>query len=118
MSSKNNNAVKDFYPDMQLTVNLFQIHTNIVSINTIFLSVKIFYYINRSKNMQLLSTTIYQAREDTMYFILIFVVLIFGFVGMSYLSFGAHLEGYSTIKSALRMNFQVTLGEFDFNELY
>lgn len=55
--------------------------------------------------MQLLSTTIYRAREDTLYFILIFVVLIFGFVGMSYLSFGAHLDGYSTLKSALRMNF-------------
>lgn len=68
--------------------------------------------------MQLLSTTIYRAREDTFYFILIFVVLIFGFVGMSYLSFGAHIDGYQTLQSALRMNFQVTLGEFNFDELY
>ena len=86
-------------------MDFFILHTDIVSINTIFISVKIFDYINKSKNMKLLSMTIYRAREDTMYFILIFVVLIFGFVGMSYLSFGAHIEGYSTLSGALRMNF-------------
>lgn len=52
-----------------------------------------------------------------MYFILIFLVLIVGFVGMSYLSYGTQIGGYDTLKSSLRMNFQLTLGEFDFDKL-
>jgi Polycystin cation channel len=48
---------------------------------------------------------------------LIFLVLIFGFVGMSYLSFGTHYAGYDTLKGSLSMNFQITLGEFNFYKL-
>lgn len=93
-------------------------HTDLVAINTVFLSVKIFDYLNKSPAIQLLSSTLYRAREDTLYFILIFIVLILGFVGLSYLSFGAHLQGFSTLLSSLRMNFQTTLGEFDFGSMY
>jgi hypothetical protein len=37
---------------------------------------------------------------------------------MSYLSFGSHLNGYNTFKSAIRMCFAITVGEFDFMAMY
>jgi hypothetical protein len=89
-------------------------HTDLVAINTVFLSLKIFSYLNNFPGIKLLTTTLSRAREDTLYFILIFLVLILGFVGLSHLSFGAHLQGYSTLLSSLRMNFQLTLGDFDY----
>ena len=82
-----------------------QYYTNIVAINSIFISLRVFDYINKSRNVQIISNTMYGARKDIMYFIIIFIVLICGFVGMSYLSFGQHYEGYNTLKSSLRMNF-------------
>jgi hypothetical protein len=96
---------KDYYSDYYFLVFLMQIHTNVVAINSIFISVRVFDYINKSRNVKIISNTMYGAREDTMYFIIIFLVLICGFVGMSYLSFGQHYEGYDTLKSSLRMNF-------------
>ena len=70
-----------------------------------FISLRVFDYINKSKNVKIISNTLVGAREDTMYFILIFLVLIVGFVGMSYLSYGTQIGGYDTLKSSLRMNF-------------
>jgi len=96
---------KDYYSDFYFLVFLMRFHTNIVAINSIFISVRVFDYINKSRNVKIISNTIYGARVDTMYFIVIFLVLVCGFVGMSYLSFGQHYEGYDTLKSSLRMNF-------------
>lgn len=67
--------------------------------------------------MSLLLNTLYRAREDTFYFIVIFVVLMLGFVGMSYLTFGSHIDGFDTVGGAFRMCFQTTIGEFDYQSL-
>jgi len=81
------------------------IHTNIAAINTIFISLRVFDFINKTKNVKIISNTLVGAREYITYFIMIFLVLIFGFVGMSYLSFGTQFRGYDTLKSSLKMNF-------------
>ena len=56
-------------------------------------------------NVKIISNTLVGAIEYITYFIMIFLVLIFGFVGMSYLSFGTQFGGYDTLKSSLKMNF-------------
>ena len=89
--SSSNKDPADYYSDYYFITYLLASYTNIVSVNAIFISVKFFDYMNRSKGMSLLANTLFQAREDILYFILIFVVLMFGFVGMSYISFGAKL---------------------------
>ncbi len=96
---------KNYYPSFYFLARLIQIHTNIAAINTVFISLRVFDYINKSKNVKIIANTLSGAREDTMYFILIFLVLICGFVGMSYLSYGTQYGGYDTLKSSLRMNF-------------
>ena len=92
-------------------------YTNVVAINTIFLSVKVFDYMNKSKHMNMLSNTLYSSKEDTFYFLIIFSIFLFGFVGMAYLSFGTQLEDFNSIGNALRKCFEITIGDFDYGAM-
>lgn len=92
-------------------------YTNVVAINTIFLSVKVFEYMNKSKHMQLLSNTLYTAKEDTFYFLIIFAIFLFGFVGMAFISFGTQVSDFSTLGDAVRKCFEITIGDFDYDSL-
>ncbi len=83
-SEENSDFIPKFYEVQRLLMN----YTNVVAINTIFLSVKVFDYMNKSKHMNMLSNTLYSSKEDTFYFLIIFAIFLFGFVGMSYISFG------------------------------
>lgn len=96
---------KNFFTQFYFLSNLMYIHTNIAAINTVFISLRVFDFINKTKNVKIISNTLVGAREYITYFIMIFLVLIFGFVGMSYLSFGTQFGGYDTLKSSLKMNF-------------
>lgn len=84
-----NNSI--FVPEFQKAKTILITYTNIVAISTVFLSVKVFDYMNKSKHMNMLSSTLYSAKEDTLYFLIIFTVFLFGFVGMAYISFGKDL---------------------------
>lgn len=92
-------------------------YTNVVAINTIFLSVKVFDYMNKSKHMNMLSNTLYSSKEDTFYFLIIFAIFLFGFVGMAYISFGAMLEDFNSIGNAVRKCFEITIGDFNYKQL-
>lgn len=105
--------VYTFYHLMVLIKN----YTYVAVINTIFLSIKLFDYLNKSKYMNMLSKTLYSSREDTFFFLVIFVILIFGFVFLSYISFGWIIEDYSSIGSAVRSCFSITIGDFDYDDL-
>jgi hypothetical protein len=107
-------AEANFFPKFHVVKIQLMNYTNVVAINTIFLSVKVFDYMNKSKHMKMLSNTLYKAKEDTMYFLIIFTIFLFGFVGMSYISFGSSINGYNTIGSAIRSCFEITIGSFDY----
>lgn len=92
-------------------------YTNVVAVNTIFLSVKVFDYMNKSKHMRMLSNTLYSAKEDTFYFLIIFSIFLLGFVGMAFISFGANLEDFNSIGNAVRKCFEITIGDFDYQAL-
>ena len=112
-SEEQTNFIAEFYHVMRLLMN----YTNVAAINTIFLSVKVFDYMNKSKHMNMLSNTLYSSREDTFYFLIIFAIFLFGFVGMSYISFGTHLEDYNSLGNAIRKCFEITIGDFDYASL-
>ena len=95
-----------------------QIYTTLAAINTFFITLRVFDFINKRKNLKIISNTLLNAREDLIYFIIIFLTFFFGFVGMSYLSFGTQLRGYDTLISSFKTNFLLNIGEFDFNMLY
>ena len=92
-------------------------YTNVVAVNTIFLSVKVFDYMNKSKHMKMLSNTLYYAKEDTFYFLIIFSIFLFGFVGMAFISFGAHISDFNTLGNAIRKCFEITIGDFNYQEM-
>jgi hypothetical protein len=123
LNNKNPNAKPfdeksvDKYSQFYLLKEVMSTYANIVAFNTIFLCVKVFDFFNKSKQMSMLSNTLYRAREDTFFFIIIFVVLMLGFVGMAFVSFGTHLEGFDTVGGAIRMCFQITIGEFNYEDL-
>lgn len=112
-TEENKGFIPKFYEASVLLMN----YTNVVAINTIFLSVKVFDYMNKSKHMNMLSNTLYQAKEDTFYFLIIFSIFLFGFVGMAYISFGAHLSDFNTLGNAVRKCFEITIGDFDYQAL-
>jgi hypothetical protein len=105
--------IKRYYNVTQLMAN----YAGIVAFNTIFLMVKVFDFINQSRHMQMLSGTLLRASEDTMYFLIIFAIFLFGFVGMSFVSFGANLEDFSTVGFAVRKCFETAVGDFDYQSL-
>jgi hypothetical protein len=105
--------IRKFFYTQQLMMN----YTNVVAVNTIFLSVKVFDYMNKSKHMKMLSSTLYSAKEDTFYFLIIFSIFLFGFVGMAFISFGANLEDFNSIGNSVRKCFEITIGDFDYQAL-
>lgn len=108
----------NYYSDYTFVRGVLSNMTTMVSINMIFLSVKIFDYFNKSKQMSMISNTLYRAREDTLYFILIFVILMLGFVGMGFIYFGRQLPAYNSVSAAFMTCFQITIGVFDYNSIY
>lgn len=112
-SEANSDFVNRFYLVQKLMMN----YTNVVAINTIFLSVKVFDYMNKSKHMNMLSNTLYSSKEDTFYFLIIFTIFLFGFVGMAYISFGSYLEDYNSLGNAVRKCFEITIGDFDYDSI-
>lgn len=80
-----NDFIPKFYEAQKLLTN----YSVVVAINTIFLSSKVFDYMNKSKQMNVLSLTLESAKSDMFYYLIIFSIFLLGFVGMAYVSFGA-----------------------------
>lgn len=90
-----------FIPKFYRVQRLLMNYTNVVALNTIFLSVKVFDYMNKSSHMNMLSNTLYSSKEDTFYFLIIFTIFLFGFVGMAFILFGANSNEYNTIANSV-----------------
>ena len=105
---------EEFIPKFYNVQKLLMNYTNVVAINTIFLSIKVFDYMNKSKHMNMLSNTLSSAKPDTFYFLIIFSIFLFGFVGMAYISFGAHLSDFNSVGNAIRKCFEITIGDFNY----
>jgi hypothetical protein len=55
---------------------------------------------------------------DIIYFLIMLVVILMGFVFMGYLSFGHTLSHYKTIQDSFITCFAMMIGEFDYPELF
>lgn len=64
------------------------------------------------------NTTMFNAKQDSVYFILIMGLIMFGFAQSFYLAFNTDLPGYRSVFNSLLTVFEMMLGDFDFNELY
>jgi hypothetical protein len=91
----------DVYVAFQESVYFFQTYSDILSIQTLLLGAKVFDFLNKSSQMRKISNMLYQARYEAIYFVVVFVLLLIGFVGMSYFIFGSSLESFRNFSSAL-----------------
>lgn len=67
--------------------------------------------------MNVLSATLDLAKGDMFYFLIIFSIFLFGFVGMAYVSFGAYLKNYNSIGMSIWRLIEITIGDFDYKAL-
>ena len=65
----------------------------------------------------MLTKTISRSKEDTLYFLLVLITLLLGFVGMANLSFGFQVEEFASFGSAFRVCFEIIIGEFDLESM-
>ena len=109
--------IEEVFAEIYNATAYMRIYNNFCGINTIFLSIRVLEYMQRSKHMNLLTTTLNNAQEDISYYILVLACLLFGFVGMANLCFGYILPGYSSFGLSLLKCFQMIIGDFDYGEL-
>ena len=108
---------ENIYEDLRSAAGDMSNYTNFCAIKTIFVSIRLLEFMKKSKHMNILTTTLYNAREDTYYFLLILACMLTGFVGMANVSFGYFLREYSTFGDAFRKCFEIIIGDFSFEDL-
>ena len=87
------------------------------SITTMVMVLKLLTYMNHSKQLSMLTKTINKARMDTLYFTLVLLLLLMGFVGMANITFGQDIKDFSTYGSSFRTCFEIMIGQFDYRKM-
>eukprot|EP01006_Ploeotia_vitrea_P027204 TRINITY_DN60062_c0_g1_i1.p1 TRINITY_DN60062_c0_g1~~TRINITY_DN60062_c0_g1_i1.p1 ORF type:complete len:817 (-),score=74.02 TRINITY_DN60062_c0_g1_i1:414-2864(-) len=87
------------------------------SVNALLCFFKTFKYLGKFKSLSTLVRTIAKARSDLVFFLIIFMVVFFGFALSYHLAFGLDLAGYRTWWQAVNTLFLALLGDFDFESM-
>ena len=106
-----------FHDKFSDQVIILQTYMNLSSFNILLIYFRIMNYVTINKSLSFLQDTMRVAMVDILYFLLMLLVILIGFVFMSYLSFGHKLENYNTIASAFITCFAMMTGEFNYPEL-
>jgi hypothetical protein len=94
-----------------------KIYTRISSINIIVIFGRCLKFFREQPRMTALVQTILAAGMDTGYFVMMLIVILFGFVMFCHVSFGPQLDRLSTIYFSFNYCFSMVIGDYDFNEL-
>lgn len=108
---------RDFHGDFSTQAGILEKYANISSINILLMYFRIMNYVTINKALSFLQDTMNAAMIDILYFLIMLVVILMGFVFMAYLSFGHTLAHYKTISNSFITCFAMMIGEFDYNEL-
>lgn len=106
-----------FHDKFSDQVKILEIYINLSSINILLMYFRIMNYVTINKALSFLQDTMSAAMVDIVYFLIMLVVILMGFVFMAYLSFGHTLEHYKTISNSFITCFAMMIGEFDYDEL-
>ena len=97
--------------------NILQTYLNLSSFNILLIYFRIMNYVTINKALRFLQDTMRIAMVDILYFLVMLMIILIGFVFMAYLSFGHTLAHYKTIQEAFITCFAMMVGEFDYPEL-
>lgn len=107
----------DFHDKFSKQAEILQTYLNLSSFNILLIYFRIMNYVAISKALSFLQDTMKEAMVDIIYFLIMLVVILMGFVFMGYLSFGHTLSHYKTIQDSFITCFAMMIGEFDYSEL-
>jgi len=92
----------------QLFVNSFNIFLS---------TLKMFKYYEFQDRLNVLTRTIASAWTDLYHFLVMFIVIFFGFGIIGYLLFGTALQSYSTLGNCLQATFELIIGNYDLQSI-
>jgi hypothetical protein len=91
----------------------FKTFGRIAALNTIFVYWRMLRYLKSFRHMRVIFSTLIKGVEDILWFVVIFFVLLVGYMQMGYITFGSNYAKFSDHASALVGCFEVYLGKFD-----
>jgi len=94
-----------------------KLYNQISSLNMLVIFIRPLQFFRESPRMAQLMHTISGSVEDISWFVVMLFITMVGFVMMAYVSFGAGVEGLSTLPKACIYCFYYILGNFDFHAL-
>ena len=86
--------------------------------NSMFMFAKIFKYIDVVPQLGLLLMVMQKALGPVLIFSLVAMVPVFGISSSFHVAFGAESQNYNSISSSLNTVMRMSVGDFDFNEIY
>eukprot|EP01060_Flectonema_neradi_P015292 TRINITY_DN2194_c0_g1_i1.p1 TRINITY_DN2194_c0_g1~~TRINITY_DN2194_c0_g1_i1.p1 ORF type:complete len:1764 (+),score=260.76 TRINITY_DN2194_c0_g1_i1:94-5292(+) len=109
----------DVYPkDFETISDLTWIASGIDGVTVIFLSLKIFYFLQTDKDMNLIIRTLRRAGSLIFNLLVICLIILFGFIFSAWVVFGSLVASYRDIQHSFQGLFLMIMGEFDFQNLY
>ncbi|KNC48686.1 polycystin 2 [Thecamonas trahens ATCC 50062] len=90
---------------------------NINAINMLLCWIKTLKYLNHFDRIHQLSETLVRAAADTVLFMIMFLIIFFGYAQAGYMMFSADVEGFRTIFRSMESLVLSILGEFDYSQI-
>ncbi|MBW00747.1 Polycystic kidney disease 2-like 1 protein, partial [Eschrichtius robustus] len=92
-------------------------YNNMNAVNLFFAWIKIFKYISFNKTMTQLSSRLARCAKDILGFAVMFFIEFFAYAQLGYLLFGTQVESFNTFIKCIFTQFQIILGDFDYNAI-
>ncbi len=92
-------------------------YINYSSITLIIIAVRLIEYLQYAGNMRIITSTLYNAFEDIVYFVIILLSLMLGFAGMANIAFGEYSDSFWTLGQSWISCFIMIMGEFDISDV-
>lgn len=106
-----------YFDPIDTLARALKYYLDLSSLNLLLIFLRLLKYMQMSKSLYFLQSTISEALVDIYFFIIMLVNFMLGFVFLAYLAFGTHAESFSTITLALITSFEMIIGDFDYEEM-
>ena len=90
---------------------------NINACNMLLVTIKTLKYLNHMDRIQQLSQTLVRAAADTALFLIMFLIIFFGYALAGFMMFSADVKGFRTIFRSMETLVLSILGSFDYSEI-
>jgi hypothetical protein len=104
---------KEVITQFYVAKGTFKNFVRIVSVNTVFIFIRLLRYVKAFKSMQVIFNTMVRGFEDICWFVVVMFTGLLGYQFCGHIVFGGTAAGFRTKWSSLRACFEIFLGKFD-----